>query len=183
MPNIKSFVFTQPTVLETGPFHFVMDSHEVSAAKAKWIYDRSRTFTSIQAMEGISSALRHVDTTQNRTDGGWCHASRDCLKASYAWQQRDLIERYGFSRPKPILVEAGTLVVADTSGLHFRGLGRAGGKRASMGMLYEGCGRGMRRMTTYSAPLANVPRVPVLACANGTGLDKGCINLYARSLP
>ena len=172
MPNIKVMIFAERTRIETGPFNFVLGSHTASAEKARWLFDRTRHLTRRGQVVG---AFRHVNTSLESTSGGWCYKSRTCLEEAYHWQQRDLTDSYGFARPMPIIVEAGTLVIADTSAFHFRGLGVAGARRARMGNLFYSCGRVKQRL----GYLVTVPRVPVLACANGTtSFASECRSLY-----
>jgi hypothetical protein len=57
---------------------------------------------------------------------------------AFAAQQADLVERYDFQLPVPMTVPAGTLVLADTTGFHMRGIASAGTARALMGLLREG---------------------------------------------
>ena len=163
MPNIKFMVFAERTRVETGPFQFVLGSHTASAAKARWLFERTRHRTD----GGQIGAFRHVNMSSQSPMGGWCSASPSCLRTSYEWQQRDLADSYSFPRPMPIIVEAGTLVVADTSAFHFRGLGVAGERRALMGKLVLRCAYKRTKKLGY---LVNVPRVPVLTCANDTAI-------------
>ena len=166
-PNIKCMVFTETVVAENGPFHFVRGSHLASAAKARWLFDRTR-----HATEGkMGGAFRHVNLSNARPTGGWCTASSACLQESYDWQQRDLARSFGFPLPMPVVVEAGTLVVGDTSAFHFRGIGVAGHRRARMGNLIFAC-RG--KPMTPLGHLVNVKRSPVLACANGSAVTAAC---------
>jgi hypothetical protein len=176
MPNIKLFVFAEGARVEKGPFHFVLGSHAASASKARWLFERTRHITDPSHRGG--GAFRHVNTsaTASGSTGGWCHTSRACLEEAYDWQQRDLSASYGFPRPMPLLVEAGTLVVVDTSAFHFRGLGLAGTRRTSMGNLFYRCGRTNRRLGF----LVQLPRVPVLACANiSSAASTACRSLHA----
>jgi len=175
MPNVKFMVYTEPTRIETGPFHFVRGSHKATAAKARWLFERTFEHTQLLVHQGqAEGAFRHVNRS---AVGGWCTRTRDCLESVYGWQQQDLAERFGFQMPEPLLVDAGTLVVADTSGFHFRGLGLAGTRRTRMGNLAYGCGRHSRNLGS----IPNVPRAPVLACANGSHLHRSCLALQPRS--
>ena len=174
MPNIKFMIFMEPVVVERGPFHFVLGSHKPSAAKARWLFERSRHLTGHGRAGG---AFRHVNLSAPASaPDGWCYNSRSCLEAAYDRQQRDLTNGYGFPRPMPLLVEAGTLVVADTSAFHFRGLGVAGKRRARMGNVANGCKRGGGRLGF----LVQVPRLPVLGCAAGSNVSHACSTLYPR---
>ena len=167
MPTVKFMVFAEPTRIETGPFNFVMGSHRTSTSKARWLFERTRQLTRLGQRVG---AFRHVNTSAEEQPGGWCSKTRSCLEAAYAWQQHDLAERFGFPRPTPMIVEAGTLVVADTSAFHFRGLGPAGGRRARMANLVYRC----RSQHSSLTSIASVTRVPVLACANGSQVSDAC---------
>ena len=171
MPNIKFMVFTESTMISTGPFHFVLGSHAVSKAKARWLFERTRHMTQRGQTGG---AFRHVNISDRSASGGWCHSSHACLEAAYGWQQRDLADTYGFPMAMPLLVEAGTLVIADTSAFHFRGLGAAGSRRARMGNLFFRCGRTAKRL----GHLASVPRVPAIACSNRSAIVGGCARLH-----
>ena len=126
LPNIKFMVFTETVVATNGPFHFVRGSHKASAAKARWLFER--TLNKTDPSRGAGAAFRHVNEK-----GGWCTASSACLREAYNWQQHDLARSFGFPLPTATVVEAGTLVVVDTSGFHFRGIGVAGRLRARMG--------------------------------------------------
>ena len=176
MPNVKFMVFMERTTIDAGPFHFVLGSHSASESKARWLFERTRHLTQRGQVVG---AFRHVNTsaTAASSAGGWCSQTRPCLEAAYAWQQRDLAESYGFPRPMPVIVEPGTLIIADTSAFHFRGIGVAGHRRARMGRLVYGCGRTRKLLP----PIAAIPRVPVLACANGTAIAGSCRVFYGPS--
>lgn len=181
-PNIKFMVFTETVVAENGPFHFVRGSHQASAAKARWLFERTR-----HAIEGhVASAFRHVNCSDvancrdTRPLGGWCTDSRACLQDSYDWQQRDLARSFGFPLPTPVVVEAGTLVVGDTSAFHFRGIGVAGQRRARMGNFIFACRGKPSRLMGH---LVNVRRLPVLACANGSAVRAACDVFHAKHPP
>ena len=64
----------------------------------------------------------------------WCHDTSDCLNRVYLEQQRS-IQRAGFGRPEALTVPAGTMIIADTTGFHFRGLGKDGEARSLMGCI------------------------------------------------
>lgn len=176
MPNVKFMVFAEPTSIETGPFHFVLGSHRPTLTKARWLFERTRNLTRPSQQGG--GAFRHVNESAEALGqpGGWCHSTRDCLSAAYHWQQRDLADRYGYPLPTPLIVEAGTLIIADTSAFHFRGLGVAGHRRARMGNLVYRCKRLRSQLTT----IASVPRLPILTCANGSEASGGCSVLHPR---
>ena len=80
---------------------------------------------------------RHYDLSK------WCFAPSSCVRTAFADQIADLHRAYGdFPPASPLLVKAGTLILADTSGFHFRGLGPPNTRRARRGgiMLDHGGG-------------------------------------------
>jgi hypothetical protein len=190
MPNVKFMVFAEDVVvLERGPFHYVRGSHRLTAGKARWVWDRSAQYA-----RSSGGATRHINSTAEAlrlparlvpVGQRWCSASAACLNASYHEQQRDLQERYGFPPPQPQLVRAGTLLVADTSGFHFRGLGPQGGARSRMSYIWHRCGgdaaggggMGVREPET----IVQVPRVPALVCSEGAAVARECGRLFPRN--
>ena len=180
MPNIKFMIFTEDVSIQRGPFHFVLGSHRITLSKAKWLFNRTRHLTAPKRTR--DGAFRHVNISawergeQHELPQGlkWCTSSHACLEDVYEWQQRDLTN-HGFPRPTPMIVEAGTMVVADTSAFHFRGIGQPGGRRARMANVIDRCGRKSKRLGF----IVNVPRYPVLTCANGTAARIECRLLHS----
>lgn len=158
-PIFKFFIFVENVTLANGPFYIVPGSHHASAAKLRWLWDRTRHLnmsrmpagSAPNAAEHTYGALRHVnlgaegptpqcELTRNCPCGGacpkpgdgegWCYASTACLEAAYSGQLSHMQAEYGFAPPLPVTVEAGTLIIADTSALHWRGYQRARTHRA-----------------------------------------------------
>lgn len=144
-PTWKMFVFTENVTLENGPFNYVYGSNQATKRKLQWLYDRSKHFVHMVGGEN-DGATRHINSTAWRLGPDknkyWCTDSHECLSNSYWSQQRDLMTRYGFQKPSPVEVQGGTMILADTSGLHFRGIGAHGGKRANMAQIVVECSDG-----------------------------------------
>ena len=166
------------TVQSYFPTHGATRHQLPSPANLIRIRARAENATSSRATpSGEGSLLQRVHRSidgqmeqSSRAPGGrqWCVATSDCMHQSYLDQQIDLEEAYDLGRPTPLEVDAGTLVIVDTSGFHFRGYGPAGKKRAEMGKMWvqgQGCKTGSFGIL---GGIVSVPRVPVIACANTT---------------
>ena len=74
------------------------------------------------SLKGIhKSAITVFNESVLPSNARWCTSPTSCLEAAYQYQQDDLQATYGFPRPLPMTVKAGSMIVADTSGFHFRG--------------------------------------------------------------
>ena len=124
MPTWKVFVFLEPVTVERGPFHFVRGSQRTTFGKLRWLFERTNTSTSADYI----GSPRHMPLED------WCHDTSECLNRVYLEQQRS-IQRAGFARPEALTVPAGTMIIADTTGFHFRGLGKDGEARSLMGCI------------------------------------------------
>ena len=144
VPMFKVFIFLENVTLENGPFHFVPSSHRASYGKLKWLWDRTRHL--VPESPNVGGSHRHVNLTMIRgrtreeppVGQRWCTRPTKCLEQCYEEQQADLNATYYFDRPKPFLVQAGTMIVADTSGFHFRGYGVARLRRALLARPFAG---------------------------------------------
>ena len=146
MPTWKIFIFLEPVTLERGPFHYVRGSHAASLRKLRWLFER----TNVSSDKRTECSPRHVARSQ------WCSSSPECLRRVFRAQQHDL-KRHGFHATEPLTVDAGTLVLADTSGFHSRGLGPAGQRRTLMGAVQT-----LDRPQS-SLSIFQIPRRPLLA--------------------
>ena len=138
-PTWKAWIF-QKTDLEAGPLTYVLGSHHVTEGKLRWLFNRTRRYVSETSVDRLSAAsttptrypavMPYADAafgfdSSIRFEGFEPSATpTDTLAAALA--------RYGFDRPTPIVTGEGwTLVLADTSGLHFSGWAEEGTERVS----------------------------------------------------
>jgi len=128
-PTWKVWVFAHTTLRE-GPFHFVYGSHRNTEGRLRWLYDR--TFNSSGARGGKSLKKRKLNHGPFRDEThGWQDSIRfvgfDPAAPVNKTSAADL-RRYGFAQPTPIVTPPRglTLVVADTSALHYRGVPQRG---------------------------------------------------------
>jgi hypothetical protein len=93
-PTIKAWLFIDDVTSESGPFTYVPGSHRLTARRLRWEYARSLV-------------------ARNLSDG---HSEDGSFRAT----EEDIVT-LGSSDPVRFAVPANTLVVADTSGIHWRG--------------------------------------------------------------
>lgn len=118
MPTWKVWLFT-PTSMDHGPFHFVKGSHRNTLGKLRWLYERTSHLVVEPPPHGDTHTGPFADTTHGfhasiRFEGfDWAHPAAIAPH----------LQAYGFPPPTPIVTTAPlTLVIADTSAFHFRGL-------------------------------------------------------------
>ena len=100
--TMKSWLFLKDVDDDDGPFHFSFGSHAITGKRLAWEWRRS------QEARGLN-------------DGHSEHGSFRVDPEDY--------EPMGIEAPRPLKVKAGTLVVANTHGVHFRGAGKSGHER------------------------------------------------------
>ena len=103
-PTIKMWLFPRGVALADGPLHYVNGSHRATARKLRWLHEMSLP---------PARSLRA------------CPAPRTHLEARG-------VEELGFASVRALVLPPKSLVVADTSGLHFRGRAVPGHLRHSM---------------------------------------------------
>ena len=135
-PLFKVFYFAKGTNISSGPFHYVNGSHANSAAKLRWLWDRSRMLTdSLITSKTVNATTKHrtgayVDETHFGPGASFRLLGFDPESGSAGVAKA--MQNYGFNMPAPMLAEHGiTLVIADTSGLHYRGYAKPGALRRS----------------------------------------------------
>jgi hypothetical protein len=144
-PSWKVFVFP-PTALEQGPFHFVFGSHRNTEGRLRWLYERSRGLLN-------ASSMRLNDSSPERARSGPYLDATHGVAGSSRFEGFDpeagdgpsaaSLRSFGFGTPTPIATMQGiTLVIADTSGLHYRGFAAAGMQRTSARLAGSGGGCG-----------------------------------------
>ena len=135
-PIFKVWLYPAETTLADGPLHYIRGSHraagEGAEAKLRWLHESTQP-PATEAMR--EPALR---------------------------MRGDEIE-HGFAQPQPLLPLPGvrrTLVLADTSGIHFRGNATAGHVRVAWRMAGDNDG-GLPRLDPFRA--AEPPSCPQAA--------------------
>ncbi|MFA5120233.1 phytanoyl-CoA dioxygenase family protein [Zavarzinia sp.] len=93
-PNMKAWLFLDDVSEDNGPFTFVPGSHRMTWRRVKYAYRRS---------------IAEAGATDSYSARG-----------SFRFEEKDLAE-LGLPAPRAFAVTRGTLVVADTVGLHRRG--------------------------------------------------------------
>jgi hypothetical protein len=93
-PTLKGWLFLDDVDPELGPFHYSPGSHRLTWKRLAWEYGQSLCARSAEDPHTASGSLR-----AGRAD----------------------LERMGLPEPRPVLVKANTLVLADTGGFHRRG--------------------------------------------------------------
>lgn len=153
-PNAKAFYFHDDVTVTDGPFHFTPGSHINDERKLRLLYDltsppaapltncpspRCRPPPSPLAARG--GGRRSLEATTEATPGADHAADQAAANRAAADQptagtaatsaapRRNTIADYGLELPRPITVRAGTLLIADTSGLHHRGPSEKGTTR------------------------------------------------------
>ena len=146
MPTYKIWIF-RDTRLENGPFNFVRGSHLASEAKLRWLFERTKHLTHVGAFPRPSSHRYYPPGPYTEATQGYEGALRvigfdpDDTAASHA-----LLRRMGFETPTAMLPSASgenLVVIADTSGFHFRGRSKPGQRRLQI-----------------LPPVAKLPRLP-----------------------
>jgi hypothetical protein len=96
-PTLKGWLFLDDVDADRAPFHYSPGSHRMTRSRLAWEYRQSLT-------------AREADDP---------HTAAGSLRA----RSQDLAAM-GLPEPRPILVKANTLVLADTAGFHCRGQAR-----------------------------------------------------------
>ena len=134
---LKAFVWPAGTNLSHGPLHYVNGSHRNTEGKMRWLFDRTRLRTSLGPL-APDVGRGHTGPT-NIPFSDWTHGFHESIRfegfvpqgpppgRDWSWE----FGRYGLRPPQPMLLpgegkRTGTLVVADTSGFHYRGWAPAG---------------------------------------------------------
>ena len=104
-PNAKYWLFLDDVPEDAGPFAYVPGSHRLNEARLAWEGEQART--------------------AGQSENG--HHAGGSLRVPEA-----LLPEFGLHAPRPLPVEAGTLVIADTYGLHRRTPSRRATIRASV---------------------------------------------------
>ena len=161
-PTWKVWIFAHTTMKE-GPFHYVFGSHRNTEGKLRWLYDRTRELRSHAALVNITRGgtgrLNHGpyrDET-HPFQGSLRFLDFDPARPIETTSAADL-QRYGFRQPTPVVTPPGglTLVIADTSGLHYRGLPKGGAHARSASRLNSlggGCGYCIPRKNPFYCAL------------------------------
>ena len=130
-PIWKGFAFLECNSTQ-GPLHFVNGSHAPNLGKLRWLFQRTERFiaripkpTSVQ----YARTGPYLEETHGRGADAIRFLGFDPVVGVSSAIANDL-GKYGFRRPTPLLTERGiTLVIADTSGLHYRGYAQPGAQR------------------------------------------------------
>ena len=101
-PTMKSWLFLKDVTPDDGPFHFSKGSQKITLKRLMWEY-------------------RQSCSAHKRRDG---HSEHGSFRV-----EGDDFAAMGISNPEPLLVKAGTLVVANTHAVHCRGNGKPGAER------------------------------------------------------
>jgi hypothetical protein len=123
-PTYKVWIFANTTHAH-GPFHYVRGSHHNDERKLRWLFERTRCITHelpAPQLPGDKTLGPYFDATHNfsssmRVEGFDPRDENRTAKTSIG------APPLSFGRPEPILQGSGwaTVVVADTSGFHYRG--------------------------------------------------------------
>ena len=135
---LKTFVFQAGTTLKNGPLHYVSGSHRNSEGKMRWLFQRSRRLTASVTTPG-SCALCLPNGTYSRYGAfdDEMHGTHESLRFAGFDPRQPLggvdLSPYGLPAPAPMLLAdsatAHSMVIADTSGFHYRGYASPGVKR------------------------------------------------------
>ena len=123
-PTWKVWLFAD-VKLEDGPLNYVNHSHQNGPAKMRWLHGRTHHLVGEETMPR-TAPIEAPPGPHSDASHGWEGSLRvlgfDPLDARTA---RTTLDAIGFASPTPITTPVGsnkaTLVIADTSGFHFRG--------------------------------------------------------------
>ena len=172
-PTWKVFVFFGGTSPASGPFHYVKGTHSHNVWKLKWLYERTR---SLKKEEHLMNSI----TTSPKLAGVGCgygsmrpfvdHALGLCSSIRYlGYSPRAGSEWFGqqnMAQPTAFTVDGTSqnisVVIADTSGFHFRGYAPQGAKRTSARLAESGggCGGCIARKNPFYCRLEASPEPP-----------------------
>ena len=124
-PTWKAWIFGKGTDASHGTIHYVRGSHRLTRGKMRWLYNRTRT---VIEKEPLLSKQNHqlYGPFNDPPPGGGAGAIR---YVGFDPRQphselRSSLAKFDFRRIEPVVAahdHQATLVIADTSGLHFRG--------------------------------------------------------------
>jgi|WetSurMetagenome_2_1015567.scaffolds.fasta_scaffold177320_2 hypothetical protein len=104
-PTLKGWLFLDDVDEDQGPFHYSPGSHRLTWPRLAWEYRQSLGARSAEDPHTAAGSLRAA---------------------------RPDLEEMGLPEPKPVLVKANTLVLADTGGFHRRGEAKVGRPRRAI---------------------------------------------------
>jgi len=144
LPTWKAWIF-QATSLDAGPLHYVLGSHRATEGKLRWLFNRTRRYLTDDSVGRLfNRTRRYGNFTPTRYPAVLPYADKAFgfdpsirfegfePSASLTDSITSALARFDFDRPTPIVTGEGwTLVIADTSGLHFRGWAEEGTLRVS----------------------------------------------------
>lgn len=169
---LKAFIWAPGTTLAHGPLHYVNGSHRNTEGKLRWLFDRTRFLTGLVPSAPPPASALTGPTGVPFSD--WTHGFHRSIRfegfvpqgppSGRDWSRE--FGRYGLRPPMPMLLpgasstappRSGTLVVADTSGFHYRGWAPPGAIRVH-GKLHS----------------AEANRMSAWACLQRVGTDVQC---------
>ena len=137
---LKAFVWAPGTNLSRGPLHYVNGSHRSSAGKLRWLFERTRQLTGTSPLPPTHTSLHDAALGPHTPFSEGTHGFHSSIRVEGFVPHGDSVDfgRYGFSPPVPMLLPSAeqqrgraTLVIADTSGWHYRGYAPSGTKRVA----------------------------------------------------
>jgi len=174
-PTWKVFVFFGGTSPASGPFHYVKGTHSHNVWKLKWLHERTR---SLKKEEDLMNSI----TTSPKLANVGCgygsmrpfvdHAlgSAFCTSIRYlGYSPRagsEWFDQQNMTQPTAFTVDGTSqnisVVIADTSGFHFRGYAPQGAKRTSARLAESGggCGGCIARKNPFYCRLEASPEPP-----------------------
>jgi FkbM family methyltransferase len=157
-PTWKVWVFARTTMNE-GPFHYVYGSHRNTEGKLRWLFERTSKLSSRAVIQNQTGNANHGPFREHT------HTFQSALRflgfdpaAPLDTTSAAELRRHGFPQPTPIVTKPGglTLVIADTSGLHYRGVPRHGAAAryaSRFNSLGGGCGYCIPRKNPFMCAL------------------------------
>ena len=132
-PTYKVWIFTNLS-LDAGPFHYVEGSHLNDERKLRWLHDRTRHL--VDGMLPREAPLRYPLGPYSESRHGFEGSLRVVgFDPSDERARRKALEPWGFASAQPVLAtspDSALLVIADTSGFHFRGPATGDAKRTQL---------------------------------------------------
>ena len=116
------WVYAHDVTISDGPLHYVKGSHKMTPQKLRWLH---------KASIGLASATAqgHFGDLISPVDGLALSAGSEGIGAEH--RTAEVLRSLGLPPPTPMVGRRFTLVVADTSGFHCRGIAGAGVNRTS----------------------------------------------------
>eukprot|EP00966_Prymnesium_polylepis_P332379 7387885-Prymnesium_polylepis.1 len=141
LPTWKAWIF-EPAPLVRGPLNYVRGSHRNTEGKLRWLFNRTRQYVSQQAVDRVANPrvtakrmpalLPYSDATFGFDPAIRFEGFKPGGGLRQARAHEAALREFGFAPPTPVITGSGwTLVLADTSGLHFRGWAAEGVVRTS----------------------------------------------------